>query len=127
MVLAFYGVERSQEDIAAQMNIRPGLGAPASNIQRLQSRRLRVTYTQGEWQDLIDALAAGVPPILAVHTDQLPYWHELAQHAVVLAGLDGETATVYDPAFSTPQQVSAGDLLLAWDAMGNSFARIEPV
>ncbi len=83
-------------------------------------------YWPGESQDLFDALATGRPLILAALTNQLPYWTETTQHALVLAGLDGDVATVHDPAFADPVQVNIGDVLLAWDEMGNSLALIEP-
>jgi hypothetical protein len=130
MVLASLDLEHSQTDIAHALGTRPNLGTPFFVITQLTSRiralrKLRIEfYETGEPQDLERALQAGTAPILRILTGQLPYWSENTPHAVVLTGLKNDIATINDPAFDKPQQVPFGDLCLAWDDRGNSYAVI---
>src|SRR5262245_49114014 len=86
MVLAYYGISRSQAEIATQLGLVKGVGAPASRVMRLASRSLRVAHHKGDWPDLVAALESGVPPIVGVRTNQLPYWSEDTFHVVLLTG-----------------------------------------
>ena len=64
-----------------------------------------------------------VPNLFLVYTSELPYWNQATAHAIVLLGLDEDTAIVNDPGMSqAPLYVSRGDLELAWDEMGNLYA-----
>jgi hypothetical protein len=57
----------------------------------------------------------GVPDIIFLRTGELPYWQVDTPHAVVLAGLEADSAYLFDPAVKTvPITVSSGDLMLAW-------------
>jgi hypothetical protein len=56
-----------------------------------------------------------------------PYWSHRAAHAIVLVGVEGDSAYINDPAFETaPLPVRIGDLLLASDAMSNLVIVITP-
>jgi hypothetical protein len=130
MLLASLGIQQSQTDIARVLNTKAGVGTPIPNITRLTSRirslrELNVSfYETGEPHDLENALRAGTPPILRILTGQLPYWSENTSHVLILTGLDNDIATVNDPGFDQPQQVSFGDLCLAWDDGGNTYVTI---
>lgn len=130
MVLAFYGIQRTQIDIAQQLEIYEGLGIPASRITRIASPRLDVTRRRGEREDLLQALADGIPPIVEVATEYLTYWiDESTAHVVVLAAITGdddrEYAIVNDPAFNAPVRVAMDELLIAWTERQNYFAIIQ--
>jgi hypothetical protein len=131
MVLTYYGLPRSQSDIAATLGIDgfEGAGVPASRATVLSSRSLAVTYQSGERDDLLQALADGIPPIVEVATEQLAYWQgEVSQHVVLLAAVqddDGiEWATINDPAFDAPLTVRMDELLAAWQERDNCFIAI---
>ena len=130
MVLASQNAQHNQIDIALTLGTLPDIGTPFSAIIRLSSqiyalRKAKVfLYETDEPEDLERTLHAGVPPILRVLTGQLPYWAENTPHAMVMVGLEDGIATVNDPAFDQPQQVSFGDLCLAWDDGGNTYALI---
>lgn len=125
MVLAYYGDVRSQSALAAQLGVIEGVGAPASRAAGLATRKLQVVRQTGDWPDLLAALEAGIPPIVEVRTSQLPLWNEDTFHMILLTGANGDTAVVNDPAFTEPVSVSIGDLLLAWDEVGNYYTLIE--
>ena len=129
MVLAFNGMQRSQEDIAMQLGIIEDAGIPASRVLHLASRQLDVMRRRGEPEDLLQALADGMPPIVEVQTNQMAYWNgEATAHVVLLAAIQDDAgkqyAIVNDPAFDRPKTALMGELLLAWDDMQNFYATI---
>jgi ABC-type bacteriocin/lantibiotic exporter with double-glycine peptidase domain len=127
MVLDYWGLSVSRQDLLRLLGTDPDMGTPASRVLRLQSPVLSVTYTHADESNLQDWLAQRVPVIVLVDTAELPYWSRRAAHAIVLAGAEGATAYVNDPAFDmAPLSVNLGDLLLASDAMGNLVIIIAP-
>lgn len=125
MVLAYLEQPALQEDIARQIRARP-FGVPASNIRRLAAWGLEVEFGQSSLNELADALEQGHAPIIFLRTSELPYWREDTPHAVVLVGLDPESAFLLDPAYEdeTPVSVSLGDFVLAWSHFDMVFALI---
>lgn len=114
MVLAHLGVTVSQAELNRLFELTP-LGVPLSRLQRLaQPYKVQATiHKAGNLTDLQQAIAQNSPPIVFVHTGQLSYWSEETQHAVVVAGYDGSTLLLNDPAFpDAPKQVPADDLTL---------------
>lgn len=133
MVLAYWGIERDQSDLARQLRLIPRAGVPGSHVRWLASDRLDVTYRSGNLADLTAALDQGVPPILLVHTSQLPYWNQATAHAIVLLGIEpapsvaegNDQVVLNDPGASqAPVRASLSDLMLAWDEMANLYALI---
>ncbi len=114
MVLAYWGIERKQPNLARQLGMVSRAGTPGSRIHRLASTTLDVIYRNGNLADLNIALSQGVPPIMLVYTSELPYWSVAAAHAVVLLGIENDRAVLNDPgAHQTAIRVSLDDLLLA--------------
>src|SRR5215203_2377572 len=77
------------------------LGTPYSLI-RLLSRLhsdLILIYREGEIEDLFQFLDQGYPIGIFVATEELPYWNEIAAHAVVVAGYSDQDFYLHDPAF----------------------------
>jgi len=100
-------------------------GVPASHLVRLEGRYgVEVSFRRGTANDLRDAVARNLPPIVFVRTDQLPYWTVDTQHALLVSGYDEETFLLNDPAFSAPQCVTILELMLAWDEFDNRYALI---
>lgn len=80
-------------------------------------------YRSGSLAEMEAWLAKEVPCILFVRTKELPYWHVDTPHAVVLVGLEGDHAYLFDPAVETaPMIVSSDDLLLAWSYFDYTYA-----
>ena len=126
MVLAYYGIERSQTDLAKVLGVIPQVGVSASNVLRLASRRLTVSRQIGIKEDLLQQLANGIPPILEVNTSQLPYWTQDTYHVVLVGEIDQDTVLVHDPTFKDPKAIPFNELQLAWDDMDNYYTLIQP-
>jgi hypothetical protein len=126
MVLAYWGIERDQSDLARQLQMIARAGTPGSRIYLLASATLEVTYRSGDWVDLRAALGQGIPPIKLVYTGELPYWKQAMAHAVVLLGIKGDLAVLNDPGVrQAAMHVSLGDLQLAWDEMTDLYALLK--
>lgn len=122
MVTAYWQRPLPQTDIAHWLGTR-GVGTPASRIQRLAQQGFEVLYRTGSLAELETWMAQGVPCILFLRTGELPYWQVDTPHAVVLAGLEAESAYLFDPAVETaPVTVSSGDLILAWSHFDYTYA-----
>jgi ABC-type bacteriocin/lantibiotic exporter with double-glycine peptidase domain len=126
MVLAYYGQQRSQTDLAKAIGIIPNVGVSASKVLRLASRRLAISRQMGDKDDLLSSLAQGIPPILEVNTNQLPYWAQDTYHVVLVGAIDQDTALIHDPAFDDPKTIRFDELQLAWDEMSNFYTIIQP-
>jgi hypothetical protein len=126
MVLAYWDIEREQAELARQLQMIPKAGTPGSRVRRLASATLDVIYRSGQWADLTATLDQGAPPILFVHTSELPYWDRAMAHAVVLVGIEGDEAALNDPGLrQSPVRVPIGDLMLAWDEMSNLYVLLK--
>src|SRR6476659_2765227 len=83
-------------------------GTPFHHVDRLREQGFFVERGQGTIETLGSHLTTGLPVIVAVRTDDLPYWLERSDiadeekatdHAVVVVGLDEENVYVHDPDF----------------------------
>jgi DNA-binding XRE family transcriptional regulator len=73
MALAYLGVGRAQEELARILRVRPGFGAPASNILNLRFRRIEAIYhLNGAWDDLHAWLQRQVPSLFACRRANCP-------------------------------------------------------
>ena len=89
MVLAYLGLSSTPGNLARKLDVRLPLGAPASNVTRLRSDTLDVTFTFGDLDDLRAYLNQGHPPIVFVQAGEFPHWRgRVSQHAVVVVGAD---------------------------------------
>ncbi|MBX3049893.1 MAG: C39 family peptidase [Caldilineaceae bacterium] len=124
MVLAYYGIGRSQRQLSTLLSVRPNLGTPASTIQRIQSRTISVEYSSATLTKLTEATQNGLPVIAFIQAAELPCWRDqYFQHAVVIVGVEAGTVYLLDPASkSSPDAVSEGDFMLAWDEVENLCA-----
>lgn len=124
MVTAYLEQPLLQDDIARWLGTQEA-GTSASRIRRMAPRGFEVTYKAGSLADLGDWLKQRVPPILFIRTGELSYWSIDTPHAVVLAGLAGGEAYLFDPDFDTaPVTVSSEELLLAWSHFDYSYATL---
>jgi ABC-type bacteriocin/lantibiotic exporter with double-glycine peptidase domain len=126
MVMAYLGLPSTQDRLARELDVRPPLGAPASNVIRLRSDVLDVTFTSGSLNDLRSHLTQGDPPIVFVQAGEFPHWQgRVAQHAVVVVGMDEQAVQVLDPAAgASPISVPIGDFMLAWSELDYIYALI---
>jgi uncharacterized protein YvpB len=125
MVLDYLNRSVPYERLIELLNITPDLGAPASNIKRLEALNVSVTYGAGTIKELTAHVRQGTPCIAFVDTTHLGYWDEIARHAVIVIGLDEGQVYLDDPYFDTcPQSVSRLEFELAWDEMDSTYAII---
>jgi ABC-type bacteriocin/lantibiotic exporter with double-glycine peptidase domain len=119
MVLAFQGVEASEETLCDWLDTQMA-GTPVWNILLLDQH---VTGCHAELgslsaERLQELLAEGIPPIAFVATGPLPYWERETLHAVVVVAVEPEEISVNDPAFADkPRVVPRAELLAAWSEL----------
>ena len=101
-------------------------GAPFHNLHYLEKLGVSVSIEQGQITTLRAALTKKLPPIVFVATQELAYWHEATNHAVVIAGLDDDKIYINDPAFpDAPKVVTIDEFALAWLEMDEFLAILQ--
>ena len=101
-------------------------GAPFRNLQYLEALGVSVFIEQGSLATLRTLLAQELPPIVFVSTQELSYWTDAAQHAVVVAGIDDKQVYLNDPAFpDAPQTITIDEFMLAWLEMDEFYALVQ--
>jgi len=126
MVLDYLDLTIPLDHLIRQLDVRPPLGAPASNVRNLRSDALDVTFTSGTLSDLRSHLAQSNPPIVFVQAGELAHWRgRVSQHAIVVVGIDEQNVYILDPAAEDrPIPIPIGDFMLAWVEMDNLYALI---
>jgi len=116
MVLRYWEVEGSEEDIAAAL-LEPGLhGVLGSKLQAFAAARgLRAIAYSGDLQELRDFVGKGRPLIVAWGLKHGKF------HNVVVVGFSdsGDVILVNDPAEGAGRKVSAADFERRWSAAGH--------
>ena len=126
MVLAYLGISRSQESIGQELGLNPPFGVRHSNINKLASSKIKVTYEAGTLEDIHGWLDQNAPAIVFVQAGELLPWlgHHF-QHAVVVVGIDGQTVYVMDPALDAgPTPIDEQAFMLAWSGMDYYYATL---
>lgn len=124
MVLAHLGRDMDEARLAQALKTRP-FGMPADNIRFLGKLGYTVLFERGTESDLRRWLGQGLPCIVFLKTEALPYWKTEHAHAVVLVGLSDDVAHVNDPAFDdAPQVIPLEHFLLAWSEFDYEYAVI---
>ncbi|MDM8520195.1 peptidase C39 family protein [Anaerolineales bacterium HSG6] len=126
MVLSYWKRSVSYEKLMALLDIQD-LGAPYSNIRRLNKLGMSVMLAEGELTDLESHLQQGDPCIVFLRTGELSYWHIDTGHAVVVTGIDDDFVYLNDPAFAiAPQTISHGEFFLGWLEFDYEYAVVKP-
>jgi ABC-type bacteriocin/lantibiotic exporter with double-glycine peptidase domain len=126
MVAAHWKQPLYQPDIANWLGTTY-VGTPSSRIQKLSHYGFEVIYQMGSLAQLETWIEQKTPCILFLRTGELSYWQIDTPHAVVLVGLEGEKAFLFDPAVEKfPQGVLREELLLAWSYADYTYAVIKP-
>lgn len=126
MALAQFDIFTSQEQLAALLDVRPGIGTSFSRVRRLPQVQVSVT----EWGDLeaVDiALDRGTAVITALKTTPgLPGWPNLqVQHTVLIVDITADEVVYHDPALDNgPVTAPRNEFLLAWSEMSELAAFI---
>jgi ABC-type bacteriocin/lantibiotic exporter with double-glycine peptidase domain len=124
MVLAYLGVTRTQEALAKTLGLKPPFGTRHSNIQKLASTWIKVTYETGDLTEVRPWLEQDTPVIIFIQVGDLPHWSgRTFQHAVVVVGIEEQTIYLMDPALDEgPTAVGEEALMLAWSWFDYTYA-----
>lgn len=125
MLCTYLGIRVAYRQVVRALGIRRGLGTPFSQVQKLQTLGVSVTYQEyGTLQEVYDLLCHGWPCIVGVQTNELPHWNNVnTQHALVVVGMDQDYVYLNDPEFPlAPIQTPLGDFDLAWLAQNEVYA-----
>ncbi len=124
MVLAYQDISYSQDELAKVLNLKPGLGTPTRNIQRLASPEIKAVYEEGTLEQVQTWLGMGIPVIAFVQAGELSHWRdEFFQHAVVIVGLEKDMVWLLDPDTNgNPIAIPTNELMLAWSGMDYLYA-----
>ena len=71
MVLHYLGISSDQAKVARQLDVRPGVGAPASRIRQLAADSVSVTYDLGDWETVQALLVQKIPVIAMIQAGEL--------------------------------------------------------
>ena len=109
-------------------------GTPFHHLDRLRERGLFIERSQGTLTQLEMHLTTGLPVIVAIRTDHLPYWmnrtdireeEKATDHAIVVVGIDSASVYVNDPDFEqAPQLIDRDEFVLAWLERDYAYAVI---
>lgn len=117
MVLAFYGVARTEAELRTLLKTRPGGTSPVQAMWRLPDIGFDAYVQTGSRAMLYENLSAGRPCIVHVWTRYLPHWTDEVIHAVVVADMTASNVLIHDPVRSSgPTEVPMEDFIRAWAA-----------
>ena len=96
-------------------------GTVFSKLQNLRALHVSTQVQEGDFAQIVEMLAVGLPVIVAVNTGELrSYWQSAVAHAVVIVGMDNEFVYINDPALDDgDKRVSLAEFDLAWLEMDN--------
>ena len=125
MILRYWGKGTSQQKIARHLGTSE-IGTPLSRIHNLAQWGFQVyCTTNGNWQDLVQCIAAGKPVIVSTHAEWLPYSQIQGQHVIVIIGITETSAFALDPAIAAEMiKIDKNALLAAWTEMDLAYAVI---
>jgi ABC-type bacteriocin/lantibiotic exporter with double-glycine peptidase domain len=126
MVSAYWQQPLYQADVARWLGTTD-IGTPSSRIRRLNRHGFEVIYGEGSLANLSGWLSQDCPLILFLRTGDLPHWSVDTPHALVLAGIENDTAIVFDPGIDDePRPTPVDHLMLAWSFFDYTYAMLRP-
>ncbi|MEM7534699.1 MAG: cysteine peptidase family C39 domain-containing protein [Chloroflexota bacterium] len=119
MILTHFGINIRYRRL--MRTLRAGEdGTPFHNLELLtqfkKSIQVKVGYEYIDPMGLVENyVTSGLPIVVAVDTEYLPYWDESTAHAVVVAGIDSTRISLYDPWFDeAPKTVERVQFESTW-------------
>ena len=124
MVLQHIGVETTQSRLNRLFGLT-GIGAPYSNIRRLDQLGIQVKVAAGDEPTIRSAIDRNQPVIVFVKTGDLLYWPDNTSHAIVVVGYDEEYVFLNDPMFAdAPKRSGWNEFMLAWSEQDHMLALV---
>ncbi|MEJ5339170.1 MAG: C39 family peptidase [Aquificaceae bacterium] len=122
-VLAYYGVEVSQEEIGQRVYDPKLKGALITDLEKYaRERGFKTSLKVSNLQELRDYLKEGIPPIVLVDLGKL--WVSLP-HYMVVVGYKDETFFVHT-GYEASKPISAKELDRVWSKMGRVVLILYP-
>lgn len=130
MILAFYGIERSEAEIRHLTRTRFS-GSHPVNLLHLEEWNVEVVLDEGSVPVLRFLLDDGIPPLVFVGTEYLSYWLGEAypyMHTLVVVGFETDRSVlVNDSSFDEhPLKIPLDEFERAWRFSGYLMAVIRP-
>jgi ABC-type bacteriocin/lantibiotic exporter with double-glycine peptidase domain len=118
MVLAYWGREHSEEELAQAFGTVPVWGTRPDRVvfglEKLGYHAL--WFENATLERLLDLLAEGWPVIVFVRATDLPYGRA-GLHAVVVIGVESERVTYLDPRLDREFSLELSSFLKAWSSL----------
>lgn len=129
MVLAYFGIEKSEQSIRILLKTKPA-GTNPVNLTNLRNWDIDTILSSSNLDELQNNLLQEHPAIALLWTGILSYWDSNKYldylHAVVVVGYDKENILVNDPAFSNyPKTIPTDEFLEAWSYSQQMLILIE--
>ncbi len=118
MVLAYWGQEHSEEELAQALGTLPVWGTrPESVVAGLDKLGYHALwFERATLERLLDLLAEGWPVIVFVRAADLPHGR-VGLHAVVVVRIEGGQVTCLDPTLDHELSVELSSFLKAWSSL----------
>lgn len=127
MILTALGASFSETELAKVMGSY-SFGTPASRVTRLETLGYDVQFGSLTVAELQTGLSVGMPAIVFVRADFLPWADFAGFHALVLVGLIEGEFVLLDPASDAQEKrLSLDGFLFAWEEFDNLAAIIWPL
>jgi predicted double-glycine peptidase len=119
ILLSYYGVEKSEKELAKLCGTRKELGTDGQGIKRVaESLGLKVKIKNyGNFEDIAGWLNKGVPVIVNWFTRgraDYPDSETADGHYSVAAGLDGKFIYLQDPELGKMRKIKRADFMRVW-------------
>ena len=129
MVLAFLGIEKSEQDIRRLLKIKPA-GTNPLNVTCLKYWEVEAVSSFSTLDELQIYVIQERPVIVLLWTGELNYWDSEKYldylHTVVVIGYTNDNILVNDPAFPDyPKTIPINEFLEAWSYSQQMLISIE--
>ena len=130
IVLAYYGIEKSEQELADLAEVIPGIGIDDQTIVKvIQALGLQAEIkNESSFDDIEQALKAGKPVIVDWFTrGRSEYSHsEVADgHYSVVCGLDDDFIYLQDPEIGGIRKIARDDFMKVWFDFKGAYLKIE--
>lgn len=120
MVLAYWGKEYTEEELAEPFGTVPLWGTrPENVVAGLENLGYHALWFENTTVErLLELLAKDWPAIVFLRASDLPHGRA-GLHAVVVVGIEGEQVICLDPALDHPLHLGLSPFLKAWSSLGH--------
>lgn len=130
MILAYYGLEKSESELRRILRTR-GMGtSPARVMIELPRLGFLAMVLDGSFDLLAEYLRSDCPCIIHLWTEPLTAWadRDPVIHAVVVTSFSGDSVTVNDPgSFDPGQMIPVQEFFDAWRGADFMMLVIQPL